>query len=45
MKTIAAVHTAQVLSYLRLGKMKLGIILNFYTAHLRDGIKRVVNNL
>jgi GxxExxY protein len=42
---LAAVHTAQVLAYLRLSKMRLGIILNFYSAHLRDGIKRVVNKL
>lgn len=42
---LAAVHTAQVLSYLKLSKMRLGIILNFYTAHLREGIKRVVNRL
>lgn len=42
---LAAVHTAQVLAYLRLSKMRLGIILNFYSAHLREGIKRVVNKL
>ena len=38
------IHTAQLLSYLRLSKRKLGYLLNFNIAHMRDGIKRVVNN-
>lgn len=38
-------HGAQLLTYLKLGGHKLGLLLNFNTVHLRDGIKRVVNNL
>lgn len=39
------VHTAQLLSYLRAGDYRIGFLLNFNTAHMRDGIKRVVNRL
>jgi len=45
-KTVEAfndVHTAQVLTYLRLGNYKLGLLLNFHTIVLKDGIKRVIN--
>jgi len=38
-------HLAQILTYLKLGGYKLGILLNFNVAHMRDGIKRVVNGL
>jgi GxxExxY protein len=38
-------HTAQLLSYLKLSKRKLGYLLNFNVVQMRDGIKRVVNNL
>jgi len=37
------VHTAQVLTYLRLGKYKLGLLLNFHTTVLKNGIKRIIN--
>jgi GxxExxY protein len=36
------VHSAQVLTYLRLGNYKLGILLNFNTTILTQGIKRVI---
>ncbi len=36
-------HTAQVLTYLKLGNYKLGLILNFNAAILKNGIKRVIN--
>ena len=39
------VHTAQVLSYLRLGGFKLGYLLNFNVPLMKQGIKRVVNGL
>jgi GxxExxY protein len=39
------VHTATLLTYLRLTNIKLGLLLNFNTALLRYGIKRVVNGL
>lgn len=37
------VHLAQVLTYLRLGNYKLGLLLNFQTTVLKNGIKRVIN--
>jgi len=37
------VHLAQLLTYLRLGNYKLGLLLNFHSARIKDGIKRVVN--
>jgi GxxExxY protein len=37
------VHIAQVLSYLRLSGLKLGLLLNFNVPHLRQGIRRVIN--
>jgi len=45
-KTVEAftdVHTAQVLTYLKLGNYKLGLLLNFYVSTLKTGIKRVIN--
>jgi GxxExxY protein len=42
---ILPIHAAQVLSYMRLSRCKLGYVLNFNTVHMRDGIKRVVNGL
>ena len=46
MKTVEAftdVHTAQVLTYLRLGDYKLGLLLNFHVTMLKRGIKRIIN--
>jgi GxxExxY protein len=43
--TILPVHRAQLLSYLRLGGFKLGFLLNFHVAQMRDGILRMVNGL
>ena len=37
-----AVHEAQVLTYLKLTGMRLGILINFNTKLIRDGIKRIV---
>ena len=37
------VHTAQVLTYLKLGNYKLGLLLNFHVAVLKNGIKRIIN--
>ena len=39
------IHLAQVLTYLKLTNTKLGILMNFNVLKLKDGIKRVVNNL
>ena len=45
LETILPVHRYQLLSYLRLGGFKLGYLLNFNVAHMRDGITRMVNGL
>lgn len=37
------VHVAQVLTYLRLGNYKLGLLLNFQVTTLKNGIRRVIN--
>ena len=45
LKTVDAfndVHVAQVLTYLKLSGCKVGLLLNFYTKHLKDGIKRLI---
>ncbi len=39
------IHNAQLLSYLKLGGYKVGLLINFNVAHLRDGIRRIVNRL
>jgi GxxExxY protein len=39
------VHLAQVLTYLKLTNCKLGLLMNFNVTRLKDGIRRVVNNL
>src|SRR5699024_5482924 len=44
-EALSPVHEAQLLTYLKLGEYKLGLILNFHTVLLKDGIKRMVNNL
>ena len=41
---VLPVHEAQLLSYLRLSKRRVGLILNFKSALLKDGIKRMVNH-
>jgi iron complex transport system substrate-binding protein len=40
---VAPVHCRQLLTYLRLMNYRVGLILNFNTVHLKDGIKRVAN--
>jgi GxxExxY protein len=44
-EAIAPIHISQTLTYLRFLNIKLGMILNFNTVLMKDGIKRVVNNL
>ena len=38
------IHDAQLLTYLKLADLKLGILINFNVPVLKDGIKRIVNN-
>ena len=42
---IAPVHPKQLLTYLRLTGKKLGLLINFNEALIKDGITRIVNNL
>ncbi len=44
-ETLNEVHIAQTLNYLKLGKFKLGLLINFNVSVLKNGIKRLVNNL
>ncbi len=41
---ILPIHNAQILSYLKLSKIRIGLLLNFNVMHLKDGITRVVND-
>lgn len=41
-ETIAPVHEAQVLTYLKLSQRRLGFLINFNVALLRQGIKRLI---
>ena len=43
-ENLAAVHGKQVLTYLRLLSLPLGLLINFGSATFKEGIKRVVNN-
>ncbi|MBW1658032.1 GxxExxY protein [Flavobacterium quisquiliarum] len=38
-------HLAQTLTYLKLGNFKLGLLINFNESLLKNGIRRVANNL
>jgi len=38
------IHTAQLLSYLKLSNCPLGLLINFNSVLLKDGLKRIVNN-
>lgn len=41
---LASVHGKQLLTYLRLAKQPLGLLMNFGGATFREGLKRIVNN-
>jgi GxxExxY protein len=42
---ILEIHKAQLLSYLKLSDKHVGLLINFNVVHLRDGMRRLVNNL
>ena len=44
-ETLAPIHEAQLLTYLRLGGWKVGLLINFNVEVLKDGIRRRVLNL
>ncbi|WP_211249697.1 GxxExxY protein [Brevundimonas bacteroides] len=39
---LASIHTAQVLTYLRFARLRLGYLINFNTVMLKNGLRRVV---
>ena len=41
-ESLADIHMAQILTYLKLSGCKLGLLANFNVKHLKDGIKRVI---
>ncbi len=44
-EALAPVHYKQVLTYLKLSNLRLGLIINFNVNLIKDGIHRIVNNL
>ncbi|MCP5109454.1 MAG: GxxExxY protein [bacterium] len=40
---IAPIHESQLLSYLRLTNLRVGLLINFHVRSLRDGVRRLVN--
>ncbi len=44
-EAISPVHFKQVLTYLRLTGLKLGILVNFNESLIKNGLHRIVNNL
>lgn len=44
-EALADIHTAQLLTYLKLKDLKLGLLINFNVILLKNGLKRIVNNL
>lgn len=44
-ENIAPVHQKQVVTYLKLTGLKLGLLINFNEALIKNGITRIVNNL
>lgn len=42
-KKVLRVHEAQLLSYLRLGGFRVGLLINFHVDRLKDGIRRMIN--
>ena len=41
--SILPIHQAQIISYLKLGKKPVGLLINFHVERLKDGIKRFAN--
>ena len=44
-ETLAPVHSKQLLTYLRLMKLPVGLLMNFGAPTLKEGLHRIVNNL
>ena len=41
---LAPIHTAQLITYLKLSKKTLGFLVNFHTPLIKNGLKRIANN-
>ena len=41
-EALAPIHQAQIISYLKLAGKPIGLLINFHSLHLKDGIKRFV---
>ena len=41
---LGPIHTAQLLSYLKVARLRLGLLVNFNVTELRQGIKRLINS-
>ncbi len=42
--TLNPIFEAQILSYLKLSKLEVGLLINFHVPRLKDGLRRIVNN-
>ena len=42
-EALADIHTAQLLTYLKLKDLKLGLLINFNSVRVVDGLKRILN--
>ncbi len=43
-KELQDIHTAQLITYLKISNIELGLLLNFNETRMKNGIKRIVNN-
>lgn len=43
LEQLSSIHDAQLLSYLRLADKKIGLLINFHSGLLKNGLKRIVN--
>jgi GxxExxY protein len=41
-EALAPIHQAQLISYLKLSGKRIGLLINFHSPHLKDGIRRFV---
>ena len=44
-ESLKDIHLAQILTYMKLGNYKLGLLMNFNVTRLKDGLKRVANGM
>lgn len=42
-ETVRSIHKSQLLTYLKLSSLRIGLLINFNTVSLRDGIHRIIN--